>query len=539
MVGEWPVIRLGDVTDLLTGFPFKSELYTEDPSAPRLLRGDNIAQGVLRWDGVKRWPNNATEGMKEYWLRAGDVVLAMDRPWIEAGLKYAAIRESDLPTLLVQRVARLRGTGSLNTGFLKYVIGSRAFTDHVLAVQTGTAIPHISGEQIRSFEFRLPTLAEQDTIANILGILDDKIDVNRRVSETLEAAARALFTSWFVHFDPVCAKAEDRDPPLPKSLADLFPARLVDSQLGEIPEGWQVKSLDEIARFLNGLALQKYPPTDGEWLPVIKIAQLRVGHAARADRATANLDPKYVVKDGDILFSWSGSLECVLWAGGPGALNQHLFKVTSPIYPRWLCYLGIHQHLDDFRHIAAGKATTMGHIQRYHLTAAKLAVPPPTLISAMGRHHPALYTSWHHLNSVAHGQGNCDGKSRQRIRRSNVSKCNSHVEEAPPRISDRCRNRTTYGCGSGQSTWAPRRDRDHSRLPPLRSISPRTIMAVTVVPVTPAFCQSVWLAMQNNSNRSGTDSPAATFSGWRRASRNVDGVSDFIACARAALAPIL
>src|SRR6516162_5140810 len=113
MVGEWPVIRLGDVTDLLTGFPFKSELYTEDPSAPRLLRGDNIAQGVLRWDGVKRWPNNATEGMKEYWLRAGDVVLAMDRPWIEAGLKYAAIRESDLPTLLVQRVARLRGTGSL------------------------------------------------------------------------------------------------------------------------------------------------------------------------------------------------------------------------------------------------------------------------------------------------------------------------------------------------------------------------------------------------------------------------------------------
>jgi type I restriction enzyme S subunit len=83
------------------------------------------------------------------------------------------------------------------------------------------------------------------------------------------------------------------------------------------------------------------------------------------------------------LFSWSGSLECVLWAGGPGALNQHLFKVTSAKYPRWLCYLGIHQHLDDFRHIAAGKATTMGHIQRHHLSEAKLPIPPPELMRAI------------------------------------------------------------------------------------------------------------------------------------------------------------
>ncbi|MGH9894944.1 MAG: restriction endonuclease subunit S, partial [bacterium] len=99
--------------------------------------------------------------------------------------------------------------------------------------------------------------------------------------------------------------------------------------------------------------------------------------------ASADLDPDYVVNDGDILFSWSGSLECVLWAGGPGALNQHLFKVTSADYPRWLCYLGVHTHLDDFRHIAAGKATTMGHIQRHHLSDAKLAVPTKSLLDAM------------------------------------------------------------------------------------------------------------------------------------------------------------
>jgi type I restriction enzyme S subunit len=221
----------------------------------------------------------------------------------------------------------------------------------------------------------LPPFAEQRAIAHILGALDDKIELNRRMSETLEGMARALFKSWFVDFDPVRAKAEGRDPGIPNPLADLFPDRLVDSELGEIPEGWEVKGLDQIARFLNGLALQKHPPTGDRSLPVIKIAQLRSRRADGADRASADLDPDYIVADGDILFSWSGSLECVLWTGGPGALNQHLFKVTSSTYPRWLCYFAVHHHLDDFRHIAAGKATTMGHIQRHHLADAKVAVP--------------------------------------------------------------------------------------------------------------------------------------------------------------------
>ena len=247
MAGEWEPVQLGEVTDLLTGFPFKSGRYVEDESAPRLLRGDNVVQGVLRWDGAKRWPSNAEDEIGPYWLREGDVILAMDRPWIEAGLKYAAVRRSDLPALLVQRVARLRGSSRLDTGFLKYVIGSQAFTDHVLSVQTGTAVPHISGGQIKSFEFLLPSLPEQRAIAHILGTLDDKIELNRRMSETLEAMARAMFKSWFVDFDPVRAKAEGREPGLPRPLADLFPDRLVESELGEIPEGWEVGTLSEVA----------------------------------------------------------------------------------------------------------------------------------------------------------------------------------------------------------------------------------------------------------------------------------------------------
>ena len=368
-------VRLAEVVDLATGFPFKSDGYVDDPASPRLVRGDNVVQGTIRWENAKRWPRDATEGLERYELAPGDVVVAMDRPWIEAGLKYASVGTADLPAYLVQRVARLRGVNGLDTSYLRYVIGSRDFTRHVLSIQTGTAVPHISASQILEYELELPTLDEQRRIAHILGTLDDKIDLNRRMNETLEEMARALFKSWFVDFDPVRAKAEGRDTGLPKRVADLFPDRLVDSELGEIPHGWDVVALDEMADFRNGLALQKYPHSSGPGLPVIKIAQLRKGGVEGADLANTDVPNDYVVEDGDLLFSWSGSLECEIWAGGRGALNQHLFKVTSSKYPPEFMLMVIRHHLDRFRGIAADKATTMGHIKRGHLSEARLGLP--------------------------------------------------------------------------------------------------------------------------------------------------------------------
>jgi type I restriction enzyme S subunit len=249
-------------------------------------------------------------------------------------------------------------------------------------LKEGTSNPTLSRAAFGAQAFPWPPLEEQRAIARILKTFDLKIELIRRLSETLEGIARAVFKSWFVDFDPVRAKMEGRDPGLPAEIADLFPDRLVASDLGEIPAGWGVVTLDQLGRFLNGLALQKFPPENGESLPAIKIAQLRAGSANGADRASAKLAADYIVEDGDILFSWSGSLECVFWAGGRGALNQHLFKVTSERFPRWLLYLAIHQHLGDFRQIAAGKATTMGHIQRHHLTDAKIAMPPESLLRA-------------------------------------------------------------------------------------------------------------------------------------------------------------
>ena len=274
----------------------------------------------------------------------------------------------------------------------------------LLAQATGSTFPNVSAYQLAAIPF--PTLgkAEQRAIANILGTLDDKIELNRWMNQTLEEMARALFKSWFVDFDPVRAKAtlkhHDATPPqggsdwsverarayldrMDPNIAALFPDRFVDSELGPIPAGWEVKPLDEIAVFQNGLALQRYRPQENEeWLPVVKIAQLRSGKADSGEKATAKIRPECVIEDGDVVFSWSGSLMVKVWCGGRAALNQHLFKVAPTKFPKWFFLLCVHSHLGDFRTIAAGKATTMGHIKRHHLSEAMCAVPNGQLLSA-------------------------------------------------------------------------------------------------------------------------------------------------------------
>lgn len=257
---DWQNVRLGDVADMLVGYPFQSSSYSESPADPLLLRGDNVGQGTLRWENAKRWPTGLTHGVASYWLKDGDVVLAMDRPWIEAGLKYAAVRGHDLPCLLVQRVARLRGTDRLSTRFLRYVIGGRSFTNYILGTQTGTAVPHISGGQIKAFEFLLPPLDQQEDIASVLGSIDDKIELNRRMNETLEAMAQAIFRDWFVDFGPTHRKLQGATDPVTimggvvqdgnaaQAIADLFPAILAESG---VPAGFCSCDVGDLMRVLD------------------------------------------------------------------------------------------------------------------------------------------------------------------------------------------------------------------------------------------------------------------------------------------------
>ena len=183
--------RLGDHVDLLTGNAFKSAGYTS--SGIRLLRGDNVKPGAVSWDNARYWPAADAAVYHRYQLKAGDVILAMDRPWIEAGLKYAALRPADVPSLLVQRVACLRPLPSLDQRFLACLVGGPAFTAYVLGVQTGTAVPHISGRQIQDFRFALPPLRVLRAIGELLGVLDDKIAVNRATAATASGLAEARY----------------------------------------------------------------------------------------------------------------------------------------------------------------------------------------------------------------------------------------------------------------------------------------------------------------------------------------------------------
>jgi type I restriction enzyme S subunit len=175
------LVQLGDYVEIVTGNPFKSSDYVDSGNGIRLLRGDNIAQGKIRWEDAKYWPTGDAQTYAHYLLRAGDVILAMDRPWIEAGLKYAELRDGDIPSLLVQRVARLRATSALDQRFLSYLVGSPGFAAYILGVQTGTAVPHISSKQIQEFEFPLLNLRHQQAIGEVLGALDDKIVANEDI----------------------------------------------------------------------------------------------------------------------------------------------------------------------------------------------------------------------------------------------------------------------------------------------------------------------------------------------------------------------
>ena len=325
MTYEWREVELGEVVDLLTGYPFKSQHYTDDSEAPRLLRGDNVAQGWLRWDSAKRWPGTMTSDLDDYWLSEGDVILAMDRPWIDAGLKYAAVGGADLPSLLVQRVARLRGSESFDTRFLRYLIASRAFTNHVLAVQTGTAVPHISGGQIKSFRFLRPPLPVQRAIAHILGTLDDKIERNRRMNETLEAIARAIFKSWFVDFDPVRAKAEGRQPyGMDAETAALFPDAFDDSTLGKIPKGWRVATLGDVVDVVKGRSYSSSELADSE-TALVSLKSFQRGGGYRPDGLkpfTGSYKPEQAVIPGELVLAYTDVTQAADVIGKPAIVRR-------------------------------------------------------------------------------------------------------------------------------------------------------------------------------------------------------------------------
>lgn len=247
----------------------------------------------------------------------------------------------------------LGSNGKCPLNLLGFILNNMNISPYV----TGCAQPKLNQENLRNIEIELPS--HIDSIASILSSLDRKIELNNKINADLEEMAQAIFKNWFVDFEP------------------FKDGKFVDSELGKIPEGWKVGRLTEIASYMNGLAMQKFPPENNEdSLPVLKIKELGQGFCGTdSDRCSCNIKDECKIHNGDVIFSWSGTLLVDVWCGGDCGLNQHLFKVTSKYYPKWFYYYWTKHHLQEFIHIAKDKAVTMGHIKRGHLEEALVAIP--------------------------------------------------------------------------------------------------------------------------------------------------------------------
>ena len=213
-------------------------------------------------------------------------------------------------------------------------------------------------------------LKKQNQIVASLALIDEKIKVNRQINDNLEAMAKQLYDYWFVQFD---FPNEEGKPYKSSGGAMVWNEKLKR----EIPQGWHCGTLLDIAEYTNGLACQKYRPTDNNKLPVIKIKEMHDGLSADTEWVKADIPDDVKVFDGDVLFSWSASLEVMLWAYGNGGLNQHIFKVTSKNgYPRSFYFYQLIHYVGVFKQIAEARKTTMGHITQDHLRQSTIALPP-------------------------------------------------------------------------------------------------------------------------------------------------------------------
>jgi len=376
---EWNLEKIDNVCELV-----REPFTPSDDDIRKYVGLEHIEQGTLKLCGIG---SSSCVKSNKLQFRSGQILFGKLRPY------FRKVIRPDFDGVCSTDILVIDSKKGYDNGYLFYFFANNEMIEEATRSSEGTRMPRASWKYLSQLKKPFPSLPEQRAIAEILSSLDDKIKLNRRMNATLEQIAQAIFKQWFIDFE-----FPDENGQLYKSSG----GEMVESELGEIPRGWEVKSIDEIADFLNGLALQKYPPEGDDYLPVIKIRELKQGITDSTDKASPNIDEKYIIDDGDVLFSWSGSLECCLWSHGKGALNQHLFKVTSEHYPKWFYYFWIMQHLPAYRRIAKDKTTTMGHIKRRHLSESLVLVPPMETIDKMDVMMNPLFekTLLNNLNSL-------------------------------------------------------------------------------------------------------------------------------------------
>ena len=338
MKTEWKKCKLSSQISLIGG-------GTPKTSVPEYWNGE------IPWLSVKDFndDNRYVYKTEKYITQAGlehssTTLLQKDDIIISARGTVGEMAMIPFPMAFNQSCYGIRGKENNDQTFIYYLIKNSV--RKLKAITHGSVFDTITRETFDNIEVTIPPLTVQRKIAGILKSLDDKIELNNKINNNLEQQAMAIFSNEFL-------------------------------TLETLPDGWKQSSLIDIADYLNGLAMQKYPPTaDESGIPVLKIKELRQGCCdVNSELCSSNIKSEYIIHDGDVIFSWSGSLLVDFWCGGICGLNQHLFKVTSNKYDKWFYYAWTRHHLDRFIAVAADKATTMGHIKRDELAKAEVVIP--------------------------------------------------------------------------------------------------------------------------------------------------------------------
>ena len=303
-----------------------------------------------------------------------DILIAKDGSY----LKYVFVIKTEIDQAILSSIGILRpNLSKINPDYLKYYLQTQSVKETVSRKYvSGSALPRIILKNFGEIKVIYKNLKEQSNISKILIDLDTKIELNNKINAELEAMAKLIYDYWFVQFD----FPNQNGKPYKSSGGKM----VYNNELKrEVPEEWEIGTLLEIADFQNGLACQKYRPISKDFLRVIKIKDMKEGFSAKTEKVRADVPDKIKIFNGDILFSWSASLEVIQWSGGEGALNQHIFKVTSEKYPKSYYYFELLNYLQHFKMMADLRKTTMGHITQEHLKQSRIVIPPKKIINQL------------------------------------------------------------------------------------------------------------------------------------------------------------
>lgn len=340
------IVTLKDITTKITKGTTPTSIGCKfEKSGINFIKSESLVDGKTIDKSKFAFISERThERLKRSQIEKNDILFSMAGMFLgKTGIATAEV----VPANTNQAVAIIRVDDTkANYEYVYYYLNQKSVIHTINTTSAQSAQPNINLKQIGEIKINLPDRKKQDQIVSLLSAIDLKISNNVEINDNLYAQVKAIFSENFLNLD-------------------------------FLPDGWKTGNLLDIADYLNGLAMQKYRPKDGETgLPVLKIKELRQGICdANSELCSPSIKSEYIIHDGDIIFSWSGSLLVDIWCGGTCGLNQHLFKVTSNNYDKWFYYLWTAHHLDRFIAVAADKATTMGHIKREELEKAEVIIP--------------------------------------------------------------------------------------------------------------------------------------------------------------------